>query len=862
MSKLVSSIWIKQSLRLLNHELRRGELTIVFLAIVLAVATVFSLTGFSEQVKQALTSNSVNTLAADRVLRTSTVIPTEIKEETEKLGFGYAQKVLLSSMVFAGDKMLLGDIDAVSSEYPLRGELLVSTQPEGSGTNSGNLAKSVKSPPSGSVWVEPSLLGRMGIKIGDTIEIGVAPFVIAGVTSNIPDQGFGSLFSNPTIIMNIDDLPKTELVQPGSRISYKYLFTGDQNDLEAFDEWVKPKLNESQYWIDIKSSQNRLGKTLGTAEKFLSLASMLGIVLAAVAVAVASRRYGQRHQPTVAVFKALGATNKHIRKVYTLHWSLLCCISILTGLLVGYGLLQLGILGIENYLALDSIKLSLRPISIAIVTGLICAVAFAIHPISKLIQTSPIAVIKGFEQSASKMSWIYLTIPLVALFMLLYMFSNDLVMSLALLCGGIVVSFILFFFGRFIMGLGRTAGTKAGKSLHLALANLKRRANENSVQLVSFTIAIQLLLLITVMKSSILSEWQQQMPEDTPNHYLVNITNEQLKPIAEYAEQNKIPTEGFFQVYRGRLSAINGEPTIKIDNDKPESLLGNDTENLENSSSNENKPKGRKGMGRELSLTWQDEISPTTKIIEGQWWDNSDNTPQVSIEEGVAQRLDIKMGDELTFTIGSDVFTVPVTSVRDVNWQSRQLNFFMIFNKATLAELPTTSISAWKVSADHKSGFYDFLANYPSVSIIDVDAIMKIVTNMIDQMSIAIELILILVVLAGSLVLVAQVQASMEERERELAILRTLGAKGSLLRNSILFEFVALGAIAGFMASIGMEIAVFFLQTQVFEMSPSLHLEFWLVGIVSGALFVGLVGMLSCWRLLNLSSVTLIRRTM
>jgi len=855
MSKLSGS-WFKQSIRLLHHELRKGELTIVFLAIVLAVATVFSLTGFSEQVKQALTTNSVNTLAADRVLRTSTPIPDEFKKEAERLGFGFAKKVLLNSMVFSGDKMLLSDVDAVTNGYPLRGELLVST--------SGNLTETtaVNSPKLGTVWVEQSLLGRMGISVGDTVEIGIAPFVIAGVTSNIPDKAFGSVFSNPSIIMHIDDLEKTELVQPGSRIFYKYLFSGESDDLKDFDEWIKPQLNEAQRWIDIKSSQNQLGKTLDTAEKFLSLASMLGIVLAAIAVAVASRRYGQRHQPTVAVFKALGASNKHIQKVYVLHWSLLSVMSILTGLLVGYGLLQLGIMGIESYLSLASSTLTIRPISTAIVTGLICAVAFAIHPISTLVQTSPIAVIKGFENKNTKKLSYFHAIPLVALFVLLYMFSADFVMSISLLLGGVVVSLILLVLGRFIMGLGRTAGTKAGKALHLAFANLKRRATENSVQLVSFTIAIKLLLLITVMKSSILSEWQQQMPENTPNHYLVNITDDQVDSIADFASQNDIPTEGFFQVYRGRLSAINGEQTIKMSEIKKNK---ENAENLKSEGENNegsNKPQGRRGMGRELSLTWRDSPSPLTEIVEGQWWEKNEEKPQVSIEEEAAERLKIKIGDELTFTIGSDVFTVPVTSIRNVNWQSRQLNFIMVFNKATLAELPTTSISAWKVVPEKKSSVYEFLSTHPSVSIIDIDAIMKQVTAMIDQMTIAIELILVLVVLAGSLVLVAQVQASMEERERELAILRTLGAKGSLLRNSVLLEFVALGAVAGLMASIAMEIAVFFLQTQVFEMSFSLHLEYWLVGILSGAAFVGVIGMLSCWRLLNLSSVTLIRRTM
>ncbi|WP_426356993.1 ABC transporter permease [Pseudocolwellia sp. HL-MZ19] len=842
MSKLTSATWFKQSIRLLHHELRKGELTIVFLAIVLAVATVFSLTGFSDQVKQALTTNSVNTLAADRVLRTSTLIPAEIKAETERYGFDYAQKVQLKSMVFSSDNMLLTDLDIVTSDYPLRGDLLVSKSSDLQN------AIAVKSPDVGEVWVDQGVLGRMEIAIGDQVEIGVASFTIAGVIVNIPDRSFASIFSNPTIIMNISDLDKTELIQPGSRVFYKYLFAGDNDDLIEFGEWIKPKLNESQDWVDVKSSQSRIGRTLDTAEKFLSLASMLGIVLAAIAVAVASRRYGQRHKSTVAVFKALGATNKHIQKVYVLHWSLLSVISILTGLLVGYGLLQLGAFGIEKYLSLTSSTLTLRPFTIAVVTGLICAVAFAIHPISKLIATSPIAVIKGFEEKSSSKLNIYQAIPLLALFLLLYIFSNDLVMSASLLFGGIVVSVILLFVGKFLMGLGRTAGTKAGKSMHLAFANLKRRANENSVQLVSFTLAIKLLLLITVMKSSILSEWQQQMPEGTPNHYLINITNDEVPKIANFAEENDIVTQGFFQVFRGRLSAINGEATVKVDK-------GSDK-------ADEEETEGRRGVGRELSLTWQEELSPSTEVVKGQWWDVGDETPQVSVEADIAEKLAIELGDQLTFTIGSDEFTVPVTSIRDVNWQSRQLNFYMIFNKSTFSEIDSTSISAWRVAEEIKPLMFDFLSQYPSISIIDIDAIMKQLTNMIDQMSIAIELILVLVVLAGSLVLVAQVQASMEERERELAILRTLGAKGSLLRNSVLFEFVALGAIAGLMASIAMEIAVFFLQTQVFDMDFNLHLEFWLIGITAGAAFVGVIGMLSCWRLLNLSSVTLIRRTM
>jgi putative ABC transport system permease protein len=546
-----------------------------------------------------------------------------------------------------------------------------------------------------------------------------------------------------------------------------------------------------------------------------------------------------------------------------LHWTLLSCLSIATGLLVGYGLMLLGVNAIASYLSLADSPVTFEPFLTAIFTGLLCAIAFAIHPIMSLVKSSPLNVIRGFSQDkVARFGWHQLP-PLLALFILLFIFSQDIVMSAALLLGGVVVSFILLLFGRGLMSAGRSVGTKAGKSWHLALANLKRRASENSVQLVSFTIAIKLLLLITVMKSSILSEWEQQFPEDTPNHYLINITQNQIDPLKAFVEDNNIANQGFYHVYRGRLSAINGIKTV--DEDKEERQALNNEKAVSDKKQKSDKPKqqeSRQGMGRELGLTWRDEIPEENDIISGQWWQVGDEKPQVSVESNIAERLEINLGDELTFTLGSDEFTVPVTSIRKVNWQSRQLNFIMVFNESVLENFPTTSISAWSILDKDRDLVYRFLANFPTITVMDFAAIMAQLNSIIEQVTVAIQLILILVVLAGSLVLIAQVQASMEERERELAILRTLGAKGSLLRNSVLYEFVALGAIAGLMASIGMEIAVYILQSQVFNMTGSFHFQYWLVGIGAGAFFVGTIGMLSCWRLLKLSSVTLIRRTM
>ena len=865
--------WVKQSIRLLKHELKRGELTIIVLAIALGVASVFSLAGFSGKIKQALLNESTSFIAADRVLQTSRKIalqdnitqPTAlsrdaITQKTQQLKINQAEQVLMSSMVFAGDVMALVEIKAVSSSYPLRGELLVNY------SSNENALTVVNAPDLGTVFIEEKLLSLLEVSIGDVIEIGESSFVIKAVAKQIPDASFSVFTSGVKVIINIADLDKTQLVQPGSRVTYKYLFSGDVDAINALTVWLKPKINDSQRWYDIQSKQSPLANALNKAEKYLSLASLLGIILAAVAVSVASRRYAQRHQSCVGVYKAMGASLSHIRKLYYLHWSLLSVFSIMLGLLVGYVLAQLGFYAIQDYLpvqlTIDSvtdthfsglITLGFYPLIIAVFTGLLCALAFAVTPLKELVATSPLVVVRGENLTPSHQNstarFGQFSIPLSALLLLLLVFSSDMILSISLLIGGIIVSALLLNFGRLLMKLTRNIGTKAGASWHLALANLQRRAQANSVQLVSFTIAIKLLLMIIVIRSALLSEWQAQLPEQTPNLFLVNIAPNQVDNVERFIEQQNITASDTYAVIRGRLTAINSDKIAK-------KVSKEETDGSDN---------GRKGVGRELNLTWREHLPKENSVIQGKWWKNDltdTNKPQVSIEQTLAKRLNINLGDNLTFQLGSEVITVPVTSIREVNWQSMQPNFYMIFNPQVLADYPASYISSLYVPVDSKVQLQKFLNTYPTISVIDVDAMILQLRKVIEQVSKAVEFILVLVVFAGCLVLVSQVQASMEEREREIAILRTIGAKGALLRNSILLEFVALGAIAGLMASVAMELTVYLLQSHLFKMQTSLHFEYWLLGIVAGASFVGIVGLLSCWRLLTMSSVTLIRRTM
>lgn len=830
-------MWIKQSLRLFRHELKRGELTIICFAIVLAVATVFSLSGFSQQIKSALVNESNSFIASDRVLQSSRPANENILIKAQQSNLQNVQMLLFSSMAFAQDEMQLVSVKAVQNGYPLRGELLI---------ESDNGPVAMSAPSEGSVWVEQSLLNKLKVNLGDSIELGAANLKIAGIVNKEPDASFSVFTQGPRVFLNFNDIEQTKVVQPGSRLTYRYLFAGDKADIDDFDLWLTPQVEENQRWYDIKSQQSPLANALKRAESFLSLASMLGILLAAVAVSVASKRYGQRHQPMVAVFKAMGASKSYIRNLYLLHWASLSTFSIIIGLFVGFVMQYYALQYMTSYIPTNVQSSYWYPLTVAITTGLLCACAFAYAPLKELVATPVLSVIRGFNGFTSQARWQSVIPAISAVFLLLLLFSQNIILSVVLLLSTAVVVAILVVFGRLLISLGRQIGSGAGQSLHLAVANLKRRAKQNNVQLVSFTIAIMLLLLMLVVRTDLIDEWQEQLPENAPNQFLVNINESQVPKVEEFLQANDLFASQLYPIIRGRLTAINDEKLLKKASKEQEDKSDN----------------GRQGIGRELNMTWQQQLPDENVIVAGQWFSSEDKKAEVSIESKLAERLNVVVGDELAFQIGSEKVRVPVTSIREVNWKSMQPNFYMIFSDGVLTDFPVTYIASMHVPSVSKQDFQQFLSVYPTISVIDVDAMISQLRTVIDQVSIAIEFILLLVVVAGSLVLVAQVQASMEERERELAILRTLGAKGSLLRNSTLLEFVVLGAISGLLASMAMEIAVFFIQLNVFEMATSFHGFYWFVGIGVGALFVGSVGFMSCWRLLKLSSLTLIRRTL
>ncbi|KPH95132.1 cell division protein FtsX [Pseudoalteromonas porphyrae] len=830
-------MWAKLALKLFFREFRRGELTVICAAIALAVLTVLTLSMVTDRIGQSIAQKSSAFIAADRVLASSHALPQSYLEKAHSQNLKTAQLTYFDTMLFANDEMQLSSVKAVSPEYPLKGELKIKARLDA------QVEIVNQGPSAGNVWFSESVFYALNVKVGDTVELGAAQFTIEKVLVEEPDAPFNIFSSSRRVLLNSADIEKTQVVQPGSRVFYRQLYAGEESDINAFYAWLKPQIKENQQWYGVKDRQSPIANSLNRAESFLLLAGLLGIILAAVAIAVSAKRYCERQYDPVAMMKTLGGSRDMIRKIYLLHLSMVCALSVLIGLLIGFGLQDIA----ANYLAKSMNNTlpaaGIKPWITAISTGVICAVMFSIKPLLDLFDIPPLRVLRRNLGDRLLVSKVHLAMSAMTVFLLMWLFSNNLKITAILFVSTLVLIGLLFLVSRVIFGGGRKLGLRPGNSWSLAIASIQKRANANSVQLISFALAIKLLLFLVVLKNDMIADWQSQLPNDAPNAFLVNITESELPVITDYLAQKKIQVSEFYPTIRGRVNAVNGELVAR-----EVSLQDNEKKDEE----------ARSGIGRELNLTWLTQSPAQNEIIDGEWFSES-ATGEASIEESMLARLDVKLGDTLTFLIGAQSFDAKITSVRKVNWATLKPNFFIILSPDVLADFPATYISSVRIETDQKRDFSELLRTYPTVNAIDVDSFVKQIQSTISQVSLAIGFVLAIVVLCGALVLISQVQASLGERMQEIVILRTLGAKGRLIKNATLYEFLLLGSAAGFVAALVSDVALFIVQREMFDLAGKLHPHIWIIGPLVGGTFVAVLGYFMIARTMRKNTQGLLR---
>ncbi|WP_377114241.1 ABC transporter permease [Pseudoalteromonas sp. M58] len=830
-------MWAKLALKLFSREFRRGELTVISAAIALAVLTVLTLSMVTERIAQSIAQKSSAFIAADRVLASNHAIDTAFITKAEQQNLQTAQMVYFDTMLFANDQMQFSSVKAASNSYPLKGQLKVK-----SGLNAQTeVAPGAPSP--GNVWLSESVFYSLNINVGDQVELGAALFNVEKVIVEEPDAPFNVFSSSRRVLINIDDVAKTEVIQPGSRVFYRQLYAGDESDINSFYDWLKPQLKENQNWYGVKDRQSPISNSLNRAESFLLLAGLLGIILAAVAIAVSAKRYCERQYDPVAMMKTLGGSRDMIRKIYLMHLLMVCTMAVVVGLAIGYGLQEVATGYLAKSMGTELPMAGFEPWLVAISTGVICAVMFSIKPLLDLFDIPPLRVLRRNLGDRLAVSKIHLGLSALTVFLLMWLFSNNIKITLILFASTLALILVLFLISKLIFGGGRKLGLKPGNSWSLAIASIQKRANVNAVQLISFSLAIKLLLFLIVLKNDIISDWQSQLPSDAPNAFLVNITQNELDPVNEYLAQKGIQVSEFYPTIRGRVNAVNGEAVAR-----EVSLQDNEKKDEE----------ARSGIGRELNLTWLNEVPSQNDIIDGQWF-GDDAVAEASLEESMMKRLDVKMGDTLTFLIGAQSFDAKITSVRKVNWATLKPNFFIILSPDVLSSFPATYISSVRIEPEQKRDFSQLLRAYPTITAIDVDNFVKQIQSTIEQVSLAIGFVLAIVVLCGALVLISQVQASLGERMQEIVILRTLGAKSRLIKNATLYEFLLLGGLAGLVAAFFSDIALLLVQQQMFDLAGKLHPNIWIIGPVAGGVFVAGLGYFMIARTLKQNTQGLVR---
>ncbi len=822
------------AIRLLIREVRSGELTILVLALIIAVTSSTAISLFADRLQRTMTNQAADFLAGDLVVSSPQKLPRVWHEKAGEFHLNLAQTAEFSSVLIENEEMLLAGIKAVSSAYPLRGHLKISD------FDYQRQQIVHHGPGLGEAWVEKRVLSALKMKIGDMLAVGEKPLRITKIITYEPDKR-GDLYSlSPRVMINSDDLQATRVIQLGSHVHYYFQFSGETKQLLKFKSWIKPRLNPSQRVMDIHEDRPQLGSALERAERYLGLSSIVVILISGVAIAMAARRYTERHFNTSAMLRCLGCKQNEILWLYVFQFLIIGFAASALGCLAGWLAQSYLFYLLANLLPPQVANPSWFAIVFGFVTGIVILFGFALPPILRLKQVPPLRVLRRDLLPLPTSAWIVYGLAMTIIMALIWRYTKDIRMSATILGVGWLLIAVL---GGIIWGgltLSKNLIPHLNLSWRFALQGLLRNQQGSISQMLAFSITLVAMILTFTVRTDLIDDWQKQLPENAPNHFALNIFADQLPSFQQHLLQNKISGSRYYPVVRGRLIEINNTPVQQI--------VSKDSQ-------------GENATHRDLSLTWTDQMPEDNRIVAGKWWDAlaTETKPLVSIEQKLAKSLDIKLGDILTFTIGSQRLNATVTSIRKVQWDTMKPNFYMIFPPGVLDGYAHTFITSFFLPDQKKSLLNKLLKSYPSITILEVDLILKQFKTILSQLTQAINYLLYFALLAGFMVLFAAVISTLDARIYDGAIMRTLGANRKLLNTTHLLEFILLGFFSGVIALIISEGVIFSLYSYVLHLEYRFNSELWLVVPVLGAFVVGCVGFWGVRNVVNRPPSTVLR---
>ncbi|GLR10110.1 ABC transporter permease [Mixta theicola] len=778
------------------REWRSPSLLIVWLALTLAVACVLALGKLGDRMEKGLTQQSRELMAGDRTLSSAHPVPQPWLDQAQRLGLKVSAQLTFMTMTFAGETPQLAAVKAVDQHYPMFGELR--TEPPG------------LKPQPGSVLLAPRLMALSGVKTGDELDVGDTRLHIAGAVLQEPDAGFNPFQTAPRLLMSLADAEKTGAVQPGSRLTWRYKMAGDAEALSRYDRWLTPQLKSDQRWLSVENSEDALGRSMQRAQQFLLLSALLTLLLAVAAVAVAMSHYCRSRYDLVAVLKTLGAGRSALHKLIGGQWLAVLLLAALAGSALGTGFERLLIIMLRPVLPGELPAAGVWPWIWSLGALFTISLLVGLRPYRLLLATQPLRVLR---QDAITAIWplrFYLPVMALVVVLLLVLLVGSSKLLWVLLAGILLLAALLAALGWGALWL-LSRLTVRRLALRLAINRLLRQPWVTLSQLAAFSLSFMLLALLLVLRGDLLDRWQQQLPADSPNYFLLNISREQVADVRHFLTQHRIEPGTFYPVARVRLTAINQQPAD---------------------------PRRDNALNRELNLTSLAHRPEHNPIVAGQW---PPRAGEVSMEVELADRLGVKLGDTLTFTGNTQPFSAKISSLRKVDWESLRPNFFFIFPPGALDEQPQTWLTSFRLDGDAET-LTQLNRAFPTLSLLDIGAMMRQIGQVLAQVSQALGIMVILVIACGLLLLLAQVQVGMRQRRQELVVYRTLGAGKKLLRSTLWYEFALSGMVAGAAAVLGAEAALWGLQRKVFDFPWEPDYRLWIALPLSGALLLSLCG--------------------
>ena len=824
---------LRLAMRMLRREWHSGELGVLGIAIIVAVSSITTVGFFTDRVARGMERGASELLAADLAIHSSRPFAGRYAQAAVERQLTTSRMMKFRSVLLVDGKFQLSEVKAVEIGYPLRGVLQISDQPY----QPGRVTRAIPEP--GSTWLDPRLATQFGLKPGDQLRLGHTTLRVTQILSFEPDRG-GDMFNiAPRLLINLADVPATGLVQPGSRVQYHLLVAGEDAAVASFRQWLEPELDAGQHMHGVRDARPEFRAALERAERFLGLSALVSVLLSGVAIAMAARRFAERHLNSAAVFRCLGAQQLDITAMFCLQVLALGFIASALGCGVGF-IAQSALGALLGSLVLGELPPpSWIPAVVGLFIGVVTVVGFALPPLVRLKNVPPARVLRRDLGSVPmRTQGGYLIAALTFAGLLLWQ-AKEIKLAVYVILGGVATVLVLALLAWLLTRLVGRLRNHVGVAWRFGLANISRHSSASTVQIVAIGLGLTMLLLLGLIRDDLLSTWQNTLPSNTPNYFLVNVQAQEITVLTDFLNDQGIVTEGVFPMIRGRLVSINERPVTA--DDFPQA-------------------RAKRLAMRHFNLSWAAELQADNRVTAGRWQSPAPSPGEFSVEQGLAKTLGISLGDSLRFQVGERQVDATVTSLRSVEWDSFRANFFVLASPGLLETFPATYITSFFVPEERAALLATLANQFPSITILDLDAMLTKVRGLMDQATLGIECVFGFTLLAGVVVLLAAVQTTLDERRYETAIVRTLGASRARLNAAILAEFCTMGLLAGMVAAFSASLVGAVIGYQVFDMVYQPNAWVWIWGAMAGTVGIGAVGFLGTRSVLDSPPLVTLRR--